>query len=168
MLLAPLLLTTGTSIGATLRVPQDYSTIQAAIESASPGDEVVISPGTYEGGVFVDKDLTLRGEGEVILAGGFVPSEDQIDLKALYGLLALNPRLSFTVRVCILVNGAHVILENLAIERADIGLLATEEAESLAVSWPRPPRTGMWSARGTPASLLRGVSSVRRLGPAFS
>jgi len=43
--------------------------------------------------------------------------------------LALNPRLSFTVRVCILVNGAHVILENLAIERADIGLLATEEAE---------------------------------------
>ncbi|HHE47943.1 MAG TPA: hypothetical protein ENL11_03285, partial [Candidatus Acetothermia bacterium] len=43
--------------------------------------------------------------------------------------MALNPRLSFTVRVCILVNGAHVILENLAIERADIGLLATEEAE---------------------------------------
>ena len=129
MLLAPLLLTTGASIGATLRVPQDYSTIQAAIESASPGDEVVISPGTYEGGVFVDKDLTLRGESEITLAGGFVPSEDQIDLKALYGLLALNPRLSFTVRVCILVNGAHVILENLAIERADIGLLATEEAE---------------------------------------
>lgn len=69
MLLAPLLLTTGASIGATLRVPQDYSTIQAAIESASPGDEVVISPGTYEGGVFVDKDLTLRGESEITLAG---------------------------------------------------------------------------------------------------
>jgi len=28
-----------------------------------------------------------------------------------------------------LVNGAHVILENLALERADIGLWATEEAE---------------------------------------
>ena len=129
VLVASLLLITGAAIGATLRVPQDYPTIQAAVESARPGDEVVISPGTYGGGVFVDKDLTLRGEGEVILAGGFVPSEDQINLEALYGLLAHSPRLSFTVRICILVNGAHVILENLALERADIGLWATEEAE---------------------------------------
>ena len=116
-------------LGGTLRVPQDYPTIQAAIDAADPEDEILISPGSYEGGVFVDKDLTLRGEGEVILTGGFVPDEDQIDLRALYGLLALNPRLSFSVHVCVLITGAHVTLENLAIERVDIGLLATEEAE---------------------------------------
>jgi len=115
--------------GATLQVPQDYPTIQAAIDAALPGDEIVISPGTYEGGLFIDKDLTLRGEGEVILKGGFVPSDDQIDYEALYGLLVLNPNFSFTVRVCILVNDAHVTLENLAIEQANLGLLAAKKAE---------------------------------------
>lgn len=115
--------------GATLRVPQDYPTIQAAVDAAYPGDEIVISPGTYEGGLFIDKDLTLRGEGEVILKGGFVPSDDQIDHGALYGLLVLNPNFSFTVRVCILVNDAHVTLENLAVEQANLGLLAAKKAE---------------------------------------
>ncbi len=115
--------------GATLRVPQDYPTVQAAVAAASPGDEIMIAPGTYEGGLFIDKDLTIRGEGEVIVRGGFVPSEDQIDLGSLYGPLALSPRLSFNVRVSFLVKGARVVIENLSLERADIGLLATGEAE---------------------------------------
>src|SRR5215469_8519216 len=33
--------------GNTLRVPQDYSTIQAAVDAAVPGDVVAVSPGTY-------------------------------------------------------------------------------------------------------------------------
>ena len=60
--------------GATINVPDDESTIQAAVDAASPGDLVLIAPGTYEEAVDVEtEDLTIRGldRNEVVLEGGF-------------------------------------------------------------------------------------------------
>ena len=60
--------------GATLRVPDDHETIQAAVDAARPGDLVLISPGTYEESVDVTtENLTIRGldRNEVVLDGGF-------------------------------------------------------------------------------------------------
>jgi hypothetical protein len=60
--------------GATLRVPDDHDTIQAAVDAAEPGDLVLVAPGTYEEAVTVDtEELTIRGldRNEVVLDGGF-------------------------------------------------------------------------------------------------
>jgi nitrous oxidase accessory protein NosD len=60
--------------GATLNVPDDHDTIQAAVDAAEPGDLVLIAPGTYEEAVTVETDeLTIRGldRNEVVLDGGF-------------------------------------------------------------------------------------------------
>jgi Tol biopolymer transport system component len=47
---------------AELRVPQDYKTIQEAIDAASRGDTILIDPGTYVENLRVDKEgLTIRG-----------------------------------------------------------------------------------------------------------
>jgi hypothetical protein len=57
-----------------LRVPDDYDTIQAAVDAAEPGSMVLVSEGTYEEEVNVTTDgLTIRGmdRNEVILEGGF-------------------------------------------------------------------------------------------------
>lgn len=40
----------------------DYTTIQAAVDAASPGDTIQVAPGTYEESVIVDKPLTLVGD----------------------------------------------------------------------------------------------------------
>ncbi len=59
---------------ATLRVPDDHPTIQAAVDAAQPGDLVLIAPGTYREAVQVTTDrLTIRGldRNEVILDGDF-------------------------------------------------------------------------------------------------
>ena len=59
---------------ATLHVPGDYDTIQAAVDAAEPGDLVLIEPGVYEESVSVTTpELTVRGtdRNEVILDGGF-------------------------------------------------------------------------------------------------
>jgi len=60
--------------GATIRVPQDAATIQAAVDAAEPGGLVLISPGVYREAVVVTTPfLTIRGldRSETILDGGF-------------------------------------------------------------------------------------------------
>lgn len=56
-----------------LRVPEEFATIQAAVDEAQPGDTVLVSPGVYREAVFIDTPgITLRGTArdEVILEGG--------------------------------------------------------------------------------------------------
>jgi hypothetical protein len=71
---------------ATLRVPADYPTIQAAVDAAAPaGDEILIAPGVYEQQVFItEKKLTLTGSpGTVIQAWtgmSYVPSGPSYNL----------------------------------------------------------------------------------------
>ncbi len=60
--------------GTTRNVPEDYPTIQSAVDAAGPGDLVLIGPGTYKESVTVTTPgLTLRGtnRNEVILDGEF-------------------------------------------------------------------------------------------------
>ena len=57
----------------TLLVPENFSTIQAAVDAAKSGDLVLISPGVYKESVKVDQDqIVIRGldRNEVVLDGG--------------------------------------------------------------------------------------------------
>jgi hypothetical protein len=66
--------TGGGGEAGTITVPDDYGTIQEAVDAADPGALILIEPGTYEEAVNVTTDdLTIRGldRNEVILEGGF-------------------------------------------------------------------------------------------------
>jgi parallel beta-helix repeat protein len=71
------LLVCGVTTAATINVPADYTTIQAAVDAASNGDEILVAPGTYTstGDQVVDmlgKAITLRASGtpeETIIDG---------------------------------------------------------------------------------------------------
>ena len=72
----------GNSVTGTLKVPQDYPTIQKAVDAAAPGALVLVDKGVYKEAVDVTqdtrkktdpRDITIRGvdRNEVILDGGF-------------------------------------------------------------------------------------------------
>lgn len=46
---------------ATIRVPDDVTTIQRAIDATSPGDTVLVSPGSYPERIRVPRAITVRG-----------------------------------------------------------------------------------------------------------
>lgn len=61
--------------GKTLKVPQDYPTIQIAVDAANPGDLILIDKGIYKEEVVVTTpSLILRGtnRNEVIIDGEFI------------------------------------------------------------------------------------------------
>jgi parallel beta-helix repeat protein len=62
------------ALGSVIRVPDDYSTIQAAINAASPGDTIVIAPGVYNESIIINKRLTIigqRGSSTTFAGGGY-------------------------------------------------------------------------------------------------
>jgi parallel beta-helix repeat protein len=54
---------TGTvhSTSSVIRVPADYSTIQAAVNAASPGDVVIVGAGVYHENLIVNESVTIIG-----------------------------------------------------------------------------------------------------------
>ena len=57
---SPALEVTTPGSNGTLRVPEDYATIQAAINAAQNGNTVLVAPGTYAGGITITgKTITL-------------------------------------------------------------------------------------------------------------
>ncbi len=51
-------------------VPAEYPTIQAAVDAANPGDDIVVQKGTYKENIVIDKSIDLIGVDWPTLDGG--------------------------------------------------------------------------------------------------
>ena len=50
----------------TIKVPADFPDIASAVKSASPGDTIILSPGTYpENSIDIDKAITITSEWKI-------------------------------------------------------------------------------------------------------
>jgi hypothetical protein len=71
-----LVMTTGSALHAQiLRVPAEYTTIQAAVDAAGYGDTILVAPGTYQ------ENIQIIGNSKVVtLASNFIFSSDTNDI----------------------------------------------------------------------------------------
>jgi parallel beta-helix repeat protein len=67
-------------------VPDDYPTIQAAVDAASPGDTIIVRDGTYIENVDVNKSLTIRSENgaEVTIVQAANPNDPVFEVRVNY------------------------------------------------------------------------------------
>ncbi len=66
------------------KVPEEYPTIQAAIDAADPGDEIVVGPGIYRENLIIDKRVDLLGIDWPVIDGG--TREGNIDTLLIFHL----------------------------------------------------------------------------------
>ncbi|HUT03322.1 MAG TPA: right-handed parallel beta-helix repeat-containing protein [bacterium] len=76
ILLELLLLIPARLSAETLRVPEEFPTISAAMNAASPGDEVLVGPGEYNENVLMSPGVSLVGAGpdNTLVDGGLKPA----------------------------------------------------------------------------------------------
>jgi parallel beta-helix repeat protein len=87
---------------STITVPDDYPTIQEAINAANPGDTIMVATGTYLENIVVNKTVTLIGEdsNNTIIDGG--------DFGTVILVIANNVSISkFTIK-----NSGSTLLDN--------------------------------------------------------
>ncbi len=62
--------TTSPAVDGRRRVPEEYPTIQSAIDAAQPGDDIIVTGGHYRELLIIDKSVNLIGRDWPIIDGG--------------------------------------------------------------------------------------------------
>lgn len=91
---------------ATLVVPDQFTTIQEAINNASDGDTIFVRNGTYIGDLVVNKSVALLGENKLgtIISGARIVDEVVLDINA---------------------NASNILISNFTIRRGFVGISVT-------------------------------------------
>jgi hypothetical protein len=105
---------------ATISVPDEYGTIQAAVTAASPGGTVVVYDGVYDEQVVINKNLTIQGMGSatVIKPSSAAKLNQVFDGLFWYG--APNTKQIAGIIVANVPDGSNVTIKNLKVDESSV------------------------------------------------
>ncbi|MBX5327171.1 MAG: right-handed parallel beta-helix repeat-containing protein [Candidatus Bathyarchaeia archaeon] len=114
-----------------IHVPENYSTIQEAVNAASPGDTIIVANGTYKERVIIDKPLRLVGENRSntiidasrgayavkitsndVTVSGFTLKNTSTDPFVAWGGVWLNNVSNVTIANCTVTQNLHAVWFN--------------------------------------------------------
>ncbi len=119
----------------TIEVPKDYSTIQAAINAAQPGDLILIAPGTYKENLTIRKSIELRGANTgVIVDGSRSRSAPTVLIQRTSNVVIQNLEITGGRRGIQVERSSNVILKNNLIQKnRRQGILITENSQGTQI-----------------------------------
>ncbi len=125
LLTVMLLLCSVAALGATLRVPTDYSTIQAAVDAAAVGDVILINPGTYAETVTIQdkEDLVIKGNVDFELPDEYTcapPIEDELAAVTIRGSVYIVNSQKITLEALTITEGGLFVQGSSAYPVSDI------------------------------------------------
>ncbi len=116
--------------GSKITVPDDFATVQDAINAAAPGTKIKIKDGHYTQALTITTDdLEISGEGDVILQGGITISNTSgveltnLDIRRFGGSAAAD--------AVIIVNSSDITIKDNIIFGADDGVRMNSSTECL-------------------------------------
>lgn len=123
------------ALAKTIEVPKDYSTIQAAVNAATPGDLILIAPGTYRENLTVRKSIELRGAGPgAIVDGSRSRSAPTILIQRTHDVVIQNLEITGGRRGIQVERSRDVIIrENLIQKNRRQGILITENSQGTQI-----------------------------------
>jgi hypothetical protein len=139
----------GSASARVITVPDDYTTIQAAIDAAPLNGRIVVRPGTYVEELVIDRNVEIAGEG---IGATFIQAPDEMTGFATQGL--------FPVSAVVRVVGGRVRISNLTVTgpfpcgtigagvRVYNGAFLELEDSHITVSQPKTGCPGSGIARG--------------------
>ena len=136
----------------TIKVPDDYATIQAAIDAAEKGSTILVAEGTYRENLSLTEGITLTGGWDPTFTTQ-TPGDSTIDGQGLGRVISITCATSDTL----------VILDGFTIEGGDATALgsppeAVPEGEHSSLHGSMPPDS---QAAGDLASIAEAASRVR-------
>ncbi len=119
----------------TIEVPKDYSTIQAAINAAQPGDLILIAPGTYKENLTIRKSIELRGmDAGVIVDGSRSRSAPTILIQRTRDVVIRNVKITGGRRGIQVERSQNVLItENVIEKNRRQGILITENSQGAQI-----------------------------------
>ena len=106
--------------GSTIYVPSQYSTIQAAINAASPGDTIYVYNGTYDEQVVINKTLTLQGEGDTTIVKPSSAAKLAQVFDGLFWYGSPNTKQIAGIIVANVADGSNVTIKNLEVDESSV------------------------------------------------
>lgn len=79
-----------------IRVPQDYLMIQEVVDAASPSCTILVSAGTYNEYVYVNKSVTLIGEDRHSIISGLEIRADNVTINGFTTDFGIGPSIELT------------------------------------------------------------------------
>ncbi len=115
--------------GSTIRVPDDYSSIQDAINHASPGDIITVRAGVYNG-FTVSKSLVILGESNqtVVIKGSVGINVNNVRIGTMRIVLDESSGSSVALKT----TGNNTVLSGLVIESYKYGVQIGDAAHSVS------------------------------------